>query len=130
MSEPLRPAPDPQVLARLKDHGDTLATASLVWHELLYGLYRLGDSSKRRSIARYLEEVVRPTVLLLPYDDQAAAWHAEQRAKLARMGKTTPFVDGQIAAIAKIHSLTLVTNNVRDYANFEDLDVENWHEAS
>nr|WP_199315099.1 hypothetical protein [Planktothrix sp. FACHB-1355] len=42
------------------------------------------------------------------------------------LGKTPPFVDGQIAAIAKVNNLILVTNNVSDYADFLELQVENW----
>ena len=35
VSEPLRPAPNAKVLARLKRHQDELAIASVVWHELM-----------------------------------------------------------------------------------------------
>jgi predicted nucleic acid-binding protein len=41
----------------------------------------------------------------------AAEWHAAERARLAALGKTPPFVDGQITAIAYANSLTLVTLN-------------------
>jgi tRNA(fMet)-specific endonuclease VapC len=42
------------------------------------------------------------------------------------MGKTPAYADGQIAAIAQVNNLTLVTNNVSDYADFADLKLENW----
>jgi len=35
-------------------------------------------------------------------------------------------VDGQIAAIAHVNDLTLVTVNVRDFARFKNFVVENW----
>jgi tRNA(fMet)-specific endonuclease VapC len=39
-------------------------------------------------------EVVAPTMPILPYDEQAAEWHAAERARLAGIGKTPPFADG------------------------------------
>lgn len=37
-----------------------------------------------------------------------------------------PYVDGQIAAIAVVNNLILVTNNQADYADFQDIQLENW----
>jgi hypothetical protein len=51
-------------------------------------------------------------VPILPYDDRAAQWHAEERARLYQ--KTPPFIDGQIAAVAVVNELTLITNNLLD----------------
>jgi tRNA(fMet)-specific endonuclease VapC len=34
--------------------------------------------------------------------------------------------DGQIAAIAKVNGLILVTRNISDYQEFLDLRIENW----
>jgi tRNA(fMet)-specific endonuclease VapC len=42
------------------------------------------------------------------------------------MGKTAPFVDGQIAAIAHVHGLVLVTTNIRHFESFTRLMTENW----
>ena len=126
ISEPLRPVPDQQVLERLKRHEEEMAIASVVWHELLFGSYRLPPSAKRSAIEQYLSEVVAPTIPILPYDDQAAQWHAAERARLVAVGQTPPFADGQIAAIARINHLILVTANVTDFSVFEGLQVENW----
>jgi predicted nucleic acid-binding protein len=41
-------------------------------------------------------------------------------------GTSCNTVDGQIAAIALLHNLTLVTRNVRDFAHFAGLNVEDW----
>lgn len=126
LSEPLRPVPNPGILNRLKRHQDQLATAAVVWHELLFGCYRLPISAKRAAIENYLFQVVALSIEVLPYDDLAAEWHAQERARLAGAGKTPPFADGQIAAIAKTNDLILVTLNLSDYASFESLDVEDW----
>ncbi|HEX9118342.1 MAG TPA: type II toxin-antitoxin system VapC family toxin [Anaerolineae bacterium] len=126
ISEPLRPAPDQAVLARLQQLQAEVAIASVVWHELWYGCRRLPPSTKRTVIEAYLNEVVDPTIPVLPYDRQAATWHAEERARLAQIGRTPPFADGQIAAIAATNGLSLVTFNLGDYAAFASLRVEDW----
>ncbi len=63
---------------------------------------------------RYLDEVVLTTMPILNYDRVAAEWHAGERARLAARRETPPFVNGQIAAIAHVHELILVTFNDSD----------------
>ena len=126
VSETLRPKPSPRILARLKSHQDEIAIPSIVWHELWYGAKRLDASKKQKAIELYLTQVLEPAVPILPYDAQAALWHALERARLARQGKTPPFADGQIAAIAHVNDLILVTLNRADYTAFQDLKFENW----
>jgi len=63
---------------------------------------------------------------ILPYDEAAATWHGEERARLEELGRPAPFIDGQIAAIAHVHGLVLATTNDRDFARFKGLTVENW----
>jgi tRNA(fMet)-specific endonuclease VapC len=103
-----------------------LATASVVWHEILFGCYRLPPSARRSAIEEYLNEVVAPSIPILPYDARAAGWHAAERARLTGRSMTPPFADGQIAAVARVNDLTLVTANLDDYASFRDIQVEDW----
>jgi tRNA(fMet)-specific endonuclease VapC len=126
VSEPLRPAPNQQVLERLKRHEDEIALAAIVWHELLFGAYRLAPSARRSAIEQYLSQVIAPTIPVLPYDNRAAQWHAAERARLVSLGRTPPFADGQIAAIARINNLILVTVNTADFALFQDIQIEDW----
>ena len=127
LSEPLRPVPNRKLLQRLRRFEDRVVTASAVWHELRYGACRLPPSTKRRAIEMFLESVVGATIPILPYDEKAAQWHAAERARLEKIGKTPAFVDTQIAATAKVNGLTLVTSNVDNYSLFEGLSIENWH---
>ncbi len=69
------------------------------------------------------------SLTVLGYDDAAAAWHASERARLTGSGKTPSFVDGQIAAIARVNALVLVTANVRHYESFEGLTIEDWRSS-
>lgn len=124
-SELLRPTPDAVVLARLSTLVGEAATAAPVWHELLYGRDRLPEGRRRRAIDRMLAEL-EEAHLVLPYDGAAARWHARERARLTKIGRPPPFVDGQIASIAATRGLTLVTRNVRDFGSFRGLTVESW----
>jgi tRNA(fMet)-specific endonuclease VapC len=70
--------------------------------------------------------VLSETLDVLPYDRRAADWHARLRALLVNEGRTPPYVDGQIAAIAAVNGLTLVTHNVTDFTASDGLSVEDW----
>ena len=127
LSEPLRPRPNPVTVRMLQQHSGEIATATVVFHELLFGCYRLPvESNKRLIIQAYLHTEVKQKIPLLPYDVASAEWFALERARLTAIGKTPAYADGQIAAIAQVKNLTLVTNNVADYADFQNLKIENW----
>jgi len=126
VSEPLRPQPNKNILEKLKNHQKEMAIASLVWHELMSGMNRLPASKKQEAIQQYLEAVVLPTLPILPYDANAAQWHAQERARLSKLGCSPAFVDGQIAAVAKTNNLILVTINESDFNQFQGLQIENW----
>jgi tRNA(fMet)-specific endonuclease VapC len=125
LSEPMRPAPDPELMNRITAAGDAIATASPVWHKIEFGRLRLPVGKRRRAIEAIID-VFSAVLVILPYDAKAAGWHARERAHLTRLGKAPPFVDGQIAAIAAVNDLVLVTRNVRDFSGFTALDVESW----
>ena len=127
LSECVKMTPNESVLHRLELHEHEIVTAAPVWHELQYGCQRLPRSRKREIIDSFLNDVVRDNMLILPYDDRAAEWHARERARLSSKGKTPPFVDGQIAAIAKVNGLILVSRNVEDYEPFLGIETQNWH---
>jgi tRNA(fMet)-specific endonuclease VapC len=126
LSEPARPRPEPSVMQRLLAHKDDVATTAPAWQELLYGYHRAPDSRRREFLGRYLNDIVRTEIPILPYDAAAAEWHAAERARLVTVGRTPQFADGQIAAIAATNDLTLVTANWADFRHFDGLQVEDW----
>lgn len=126
VSEPLRPEPSEGVLRKLRVHGEESAIPAPVWHELRFGCARLPPSRRRDTFERYLEDVVLASFPVLDYDREAADWHARQRARLVAAGQTPTFVDGQIAAIACVNDLVVVTSNTRDFQDFQGLRVEHW----
>ncbi len=126
LSEPVRPHPNPALVRQLEAHRTEIATAATVWHELLFGLERLPPSRKKDAIGSYLDDLRSSVMPVLTYDKRAAEWHARERAKLEKVGHTVPFRDSQIASVAAVHGLTLVTANVSDFELLSGLEVENW----
>jgi len=126
LSEPLRSRPNSRVMERLVRYEREIATSTTVWQELLFGCERLPQSRKRQQIETYLASKVLTKIPILPYDFQAAMWHAQERSRLVSMERTPAFADSQIAAVAKVNNLILVTNNVSDYENFADLQIQDW----
>ena len=129
LSEGSRAQPDANVLARFTHHEAELAVPAPVWHELRFGWLRMPDGQRKNAIGRYVQQVVG-LLPVLAYDANAARIHAELRAQAERIGRPQPFVDGQIAAIAIAHGLTLVTRNTKDFARVPGLRVADWFEPA
>ncbi|HLG58707.1 MAG TPA: type II toxin-antitoxin system VapC family toxin [Vicinamibacterales bacterium] len=126
VSAPMAKSPNAHVVERLDAHGQECAIAAPVWHELTYGCERLAQGKRRAALERYLHDVVLTSFPVLPYDEAAAAWHGQERARLDRLGRAAPFTDGLIAAIAHVRGLVLVSANVKDFSRFREIDVVNW----
>jgi len=125
-SEALRPEPRQRVLQKITRFEDAIAIASVVLHELRYGVERLPPSRRRESAEKYLHEIAS-TMPILDYNRAAAEWHARERARLVARGQTPPILDGQIAAIAAVNDMIVVTFNLVDFNRFEGLrGVESW----
>ncbi len=125
LSEPTRKVPSISFMKALRLHESQCATCSIVWHELKFGVARLVVGARKDTLVRYLVGI-RERIDILPYDNLAAEWHGEERARLEKAGRPAPFADGQIAAIAATRGLTLVTDNIKDFRNFRGLDVKSW----
>ena len=126
LSEPTRPRPDVGVMSRVEASQREVCTAAPILHELRYGLARMPEGARKRDPARYFDQLLGGRLAILPYDREAALWHAGERARLASRGRTPPYADGQIAAIARVNDLTLVTRNTGDFAEFAELRVGSW----
>jgi tRNA(fMet)-specific endonuclease VapC len=70
--------------------------------------------------------VVDASFPVLPYDKMAAQWHARECARLEALGRPAPYVDGQIAAIAQVNGLILVTVNPKDFSRYKEMEVQDW----
>jgi tRNA(fMet)-specific endonuclease VapC len=125
ISDLMRPVPNPRIIESFNFYRAEIATASVVIHELFYGCLRLPESKKRQIFLNYINGSVL-NWSTFDYESTAAQYHAQERARLSKIGKTLAFVDGQIASIAATNNLILVTNNVADFQFFDNLKIENW----
>jgi tRNA(fMet)-specific endonuclease VapC len=130
VSAVIAPKPNRGVLQRIARREQQCAIASVVWNELVYGCHRLPSGKRRTELEAFLQHVVARSFPILPYDESAATWHGIERARQEQVGRPAPYVDGQIAAVALVNNLILVTANVKDFGGkFSGLDVEDWTAA-
>ncbi|MCF7971166.1 MAG: type II toxin-antitoxin system VapC family toxin [Methylococcaceae bacterium] len=128
LSEPARKIPDMKVMQRFSESDGQYATAAVVWHELQYGCELLANSKRKTQLQSYLSTLQDNGLIIIPYEKTAAEWVALQRASLKRHGKTVTYADGEIASIAAVNNLTLVTRNMDDFVNYKNLKLDNWFE--
>lgn len=128
LSEPTKAQANPHVLAKWEQYGSQVCTASVVIHELRYGVARLPEGKRKAALAAYLNGLLRHPLAVLPYDAAAALYHAGERARLAALGCNIAYADSQIAAIAAVNGLVLVSRNLADFRHFSGLRLENWFE--
>jgi tRNA(fMet)-specific endonuclease VapC len=125
IAEAARPTPNPGFLKRMMANEASLAIASVTLHEAVYGVERMPEGRRKQLLRDYLRDVVLQ-FSVIPYDVAAADWHARERARLEVTGRTLPYADGQLAAIAAVHALSLVTANARDFRGIRGLRAEDW----
>jgi predicted nucleic acid-binding protein len=82
--------------------------------EIEFGILRMPTGKRRENLHEWFESGLKASFAerLLPFDEAAASIWAFLRSNHLN----APLVDGQIAATAIAHNLTLVTRNVRDFA--------------
>ncbi len=126
VSELTKPAPHGDVLRRFSEHEAQCALSAPTLDELVFGVERLTEGSRRLMLRRWLIGLL-DHVEVLPFDALAAQWLGRERARLAARGTPAPRTDGEIAAMAATRQLTLVTRNTADFEVFDGLMLENWH---
>ena len=119
VSEPLKPAGDPAVLAWLDAQAiETLYLSTISLAELRFGIAALPDGKRKETLRHSLDLRVVPVFedRILPFGLAAADAYATLRARARAAGKAIGTVDGYIAAIAAAHNLAVAT---RDISPFE-----------
>ena len=101
---------------------EEIAVCSVVKAELFYGAFRSNNS--KRTLER--QQAFLSRFVSLPFQDEAALLAGEIRAKLASAGTPIGSYDLQIAAIALVRNLILVTHNTREFDRVNGLQIEDW----
>lgn len=118
LSEILRSAPDPTVLAWFSaQREEHLFVSAVTQAEMLLGARLLPEGRRRQR----LEEALRGlfgtdfATRVLPFDGDAVGHYVGIVASRRRAGRPISQFDAQIAAIALRCGLSLATRNVRDF---------------
>jgi len=101
---------------------DEVLLCSVVKAELWHGAQQYGNRERR---LRALSSLFQPFASI-PFDDAAALHYAEIRHTLEIQGKVIGPNDLMIAAIARCHGLTVVTQNISEFGRVPGLQVEDW----
>ena len=118
VSELVRPAPDPNVVAWIRgaDEGE-LHLSVLSFGEIRQGIERLLPSARRERLRRWLELDLtdRFEGRILGIDRDVAEIWGVMMARGAAARVRLPTLDTLIAATAQHHGMIVVTRNVRDF---------------
>jgi len=119
ISEPLRPAPDPSVVAWLDAQCiTTLYVTTVSLAEIHYGLAALPVGRRRTTLTTRFENEVAPLFAgrVLTFDEAAAATYGSLRATMRAVGHAIGDLDALIAAVASSRNFGVAT---RDTGPFE-----------
>lgn len=126
VSELTKLAPNQAVVLALARHEAECAISAPSLEELAFGCARVASPQRRAWFSQWLDGLVA-RMAVLPFDAQAALWLGAERARLAQLGRAAPRTDGEIAAVAVVRGLTLVTHNGHDFKHFKALSLTDWH---
>jgi tRNA(fMet)-specific endonuclease VapC len=114
--------PHGHLVDRVREVGDReVCTSIIVAAELRYGAAKRGSARLTAQL-----ETVLAVIDVLPFEPPADRVYGRLRTELERTGRPIGGNDLLIAAQAVANALTVVTDNVREFARIPDLQCENW----
>ena len=117
LSELTRPRPSPRVAQWFETNEPLLALPVITLAELRYGIARLPTGRRRSSLLRFwLATRDHFRGRIFAFDERAAEVYGDVAAAAAGKGTRLNVADGQIAAIALVHDMSVAT---RDTSGFE-----------
>ncbi|MHC5614578.1 MAG: type II toxin-antitoxin system VapC family toxin [Nostoc sp.] len=115
---------NPQAVKKFNRYFSQCYLSTIIVAELYKGVYY------SQQVFNNLENLQQFTDLLPiePFDLEAAIEFGKIQSELKNIGKPTGELDALIAAIARSRNDILVTNNIKDFSNIPNLQLENWLE--
>ncbi|MDD2500992.1 MAG: type II toxin-antitoxin system VapC family toxin [Geobacter sp.] len=101
---------------------DAVALPFITVSELYYGAYK----SQRIEVNLQLVRNLTEQLTVLESDEAISELFGDLKAGLEKSGMIIDDADLYIAACAKVHGLTLVTNNIKHFKRIKGLKLENW----
>jgi tRNA(fMet)-specific endonuclease VapC len=110
-----------EILNQRQSSGDTFAISVTILSELYYAAYASERQvSNLQNIQRFLIHIP-----VLPFDAASAEEYGRIRAEQRKKGRPIPGTDAQIAAVARLRGLTVLSAD-RHFTYINALAVENW----
>lgn len=128
LSELMRSQPDVRVLAWFEQQQCAVFAVSVITRaEILLGIALLPAGRRRDDLANAAERMFQEDFggRCLLFDERVADEYATLVAVRVRSGQPISTEDGQIAAIALIHDMHLVTRNIKDFNGISGLSLIN-----
>ncbi|MEF0944062.1 tRNA(fMet)-specific endonuclease VapC [Rhizobium sp. BR 362] len=107
---------------RFNENADALCISTIILNELLYRAEKSADPVKHRSNV----ENFAARLVILQFDEAAAAHAANIRAVLERKGQMIGGYDVLIAGHARSAGLSIITGNLREFTRVDGLIAEDW----
>jgi tRNA(fMet)-specific endonuclease VapC len=117
ISELIRDRPNSEVTRWLASAApDTLYLSVITLGELAHGVSRLSPSARRARLEKWLTTTIEQFAgRLLEFGERHAVCWGRLRADVEKCGRPRSIIDLQIAAVAQVAELVVVTRNVVDF---------------
>jgi predicted nucleic acid-binding protein len=116
LSEPTKPRPNLNVENWIANHEADFYTSSLVIAELLNGLERLQQGTRKHQLEQQIEKLVEKFGgRILSFNLRVAREWVRLQSELRVKARMMSWEDSLIAATARHHGLTLATRNTADF---------------
>lgn len=127
LSELMKPAPNSSVIDWLdQQSGSALFLSAVTRAEIELGIALLPAGQRKQRIANAAERMFdRFSGRCLVFGEMAAIEYGQLVAEQTWQGRPITTEDAQIASIALVHGLQLVTRNVKDFEGITSLEVIN-----
>ncbi len=129
ISELVRPRPEPRVVDWMEAADEwSLYLSVLTIGEIRKGQAGLPPGKHRTRLEHWIEAELPARFLkrVLPIDEAIAQRWGAIAAGAKRRGSPLSVIDGLLAATALQHNLTIVSRNVRDFANLQVSILNPW----
>jgi predicted nucleic acid-binding protein len=129
ISEWVKPQPDRNVVSWLaKADEDRVFVSVISFAEIRRGIELMQAGRRRERLTQWLAEElpVRFEDRILAIDPGVADTWGVLMARREKVGRVLSSMDGFVAATAEVHSLTLVTRNIKDFEHVGISLVDPW----
>ena len=103
---------------------ETMYVSAVTIGEICYGVEKMPVNKKKHELLLWLYRDISKWFKdrVIPVENELALEWGKMRARVKR---TLPSLDSQIAATALLHNMILVTKNTKDFIDIEGIDLLN-----